>query len=179
MDISRFRSDPSCAPYSSLLDKYVPMVWSWYPAHSKTVRVPDNAEAVSGFNEPNHREQANLRAADAAVYWRTIEQQSKGKPLVSPSSAPCGGSGCLGNTNQWFDEFFRHCNGCRVDYLATHHYSCSADNTMRYLKNLYDQYGKKIWLTEFACSYSSDARKQLHYMQTLLPKLEAAPFVYR
>ena len=178
MDINHYRSNPECVPFDALLNRYVPMVWSWYPGHSGTVRVPDHAEAILGFNEPNHKQQANLKAADAAVYWHNIEQQSKGKPLVSPSSAPCGNN-CNGDTIAWFDEFFRHCNGCRVDYLATHHYSCNADTTMHFLKSLYDRYGKKIWLTEFACPYSADPHRQLHYMRTLLPKLEASPYVYR
>ena len=42
-------------------------------------------------------------------------------------------------------------DGCKIDYIATHCYSCTPSKTLAYLKEIYDRYGKKVWLTEFSC----------------------------
>ena len=39
---------------------------------------------------------------------------------------------------------------CRIDYLATHDYVGKENKVMNKLEDLYNRYGKKIWLTEFA-----------------------------
>merc|ERR1712083_1106186 len=68
---------------------------------------------------------------------------------------------------------------CRVDFISTHIYSCSADYTMQVLQDLYSAYGRKIWLTEFACPMTSDPNVIRQYMQEVIPRLEAADFVDR
>jgi hypothetical protein len=138
----------------------------------------NESQYILGFNEPNHFKQSNLTALEAALLWPEIEKISGGRPLVSPSASPCGGK-CHGDTQEWFDLFFRYCNGCRVDYLATHAYNCEADSTMNFLYGLYIRYGRKIWLTEFACPYTSDPENEKKYMSQILPRLESAPFVFR
>ncbi|XP_045173426.2 uncharacterized protein LOC123534984 [Mercenaria mercenaria] len=168
----------NCTNIESHKYNHIPMAWGYDPRH--TIGVPSDTWAILGFNEPNFHSQSNLTAAQAVTHWREIEKHSHGRPLVSPAAAPCSTqSKCYGNSFDWFDEFFRLCQGCRVDYLATHAYHCHGDTTMAYLRNLYHKYGKKIWLTEFACPNSHDIHKQLKYMQELLPQLEAADFVYR
>jgi hypothetical protein len=153
------------------------MIWGRWTV--RNVSIPDQAAYLLGFNEPNHFEQSNLTALEAANYWPDIEKLANGRLLVSPAAAQCGGPKCHGNTTQWFDKFFMYCRGCRVDYLATHYYSCNVDDTMAFLKNLFERYGKKIWLTEFACPYAVSPAKELKFMKELLPKLEAAPFIFR
>lgn len=155
---------------------YVPMVWSYYS--NTVINIDPAAHYILGFNEPNHRDQANLTPEQAASHWPDMERHSHGKPLVSPSAAPCGAN-CLGDTTDWFDKFFQHCTGCRIDFLATHAYYCNPDQTMHFLESLYHRYGKKIWLTEFACANTADPHKVLNYMKLILPRLEAAPYVYR
>ena len=179
MDVDEYRRKFTCTGVDHILDTFVPMVWNFNALHEGNLTIENEAVAVLGFNEPNHKEQSNMSGADAAILWKTIQQQSRGKPLVSPAAAPCGGNTCVGSVNHWFDEFFRHCNGCKVDYLATHIYNCNANKIMQYLKGLYDRYGKKIWLTEFACPYTKDPHRQLALLRNLLPQLEAAPYIYR
>lgn len=178
MDLNYFHKHNIC---SSSIDSYknthVPMVWSY---HSNTkINIANEAQFILGFNEPNHRNQANLTPQQAAVAWPDMERNSKGKPLVSPSAAPCGANCNHGDTVNWFNEFFKHCNNCRIDYLATHAYFCNADRTMHFLENLYHKYGRKIWLTEFACANTADPVKTLNYMKHILPRLEAADYVFR
>ena len=154
------------------------MVWGWNPKYP--LAVPSDTPAILGFNEPNFHSQADLTAKEAASHWPEIERHSHGRPLVSPAASPCSSkSKCIGNSFEWFDDFFRLCHGCRVDYLATHAYYCNADTTMDYLQKLYTRYGKKIWLTEFSCPRTMDYGHQLDYMKAILPRLEAADFVYR
>ena len=157
------------------------MVWGYTRHHAdENIWFLPNTTAILGFNEPNMYNQANLTARQAAEHWPEIERKSHGAPLVSPSAIQCGGpEWCYGNQFEWFDEFFRLCNGCRVDYLATHKYTCDANYLMSYLQSLYGRYHKKIWLTEFACPDTTDPNVQLKYMKEILPRLEAAPFVYR
>ena len=59
--------------------------------------------------------------------------------LVSP--APAGG-----NTN-WFDPFFDACEslGCRIDYLATHHYESNPNHVMNKLEALYNRSNQKAF----------------------------------
>ena len=152
---------------------------TWGRKSMEKLQFPVGADATLGFNEPNHKDQSNLPACEAALLWKTIEQKSGGKPLVSPSAAKCQGEKCLSNETEWFDNFLGNCSGCHVDYIAIHYYVCSADSMMAYLEYLFKRYGKKIWLTEFACPYTLYAKEQLIFMQDLLPKLEAADFIYR
>ena len=50
---------------------------------------------------------------------------------------------------------------------------------MQVLQNLYSAYGRKIWLTEFACPMTHDQNVIKQYMREVIPRLEAAHFVER
>ncbi|VDI27440.1 Hypothetical predicted protein [Mytilus galloprovincialis] len=156
---------------------YVPMVWGIRPHVDTPVYILDQAHYVLGFNEPNFPQQSNISPQDAATHWKTIENKAHGKVLVAPAVAPC--THCNMNPFEWLDQFFQHCNGCKVDHISTHAYWCHADQIMNYLKQLWDRYHKPIWLTEFACQYSTSTTTQLHFMKEILPKLEAATYVFR
>ena len=156
---------------------YVPMI---NRVNNETFHLENhtNSGFILGYNEPNHIEQANVTGREAAAHWPEIESVAAGQKLVSPAASPCGGN-CHGDALEWFDEFFHHCNGCRVDYIATHIYKCNATQVMDYLKQVYDRYGKKIWLTEFACPHTHSAARQLTFMKEVLPLLESAQYVFR
>lgn len=176
MNFEYFYENDIC---TSTIDNYtqthVPMVWGYW---KKTkIQIADEAEYILGFNEPNHEKQANMSPERAAAAWAHLEKASKGKPLVSPSAANCGSHCITKDPFEWFDKFFKLCKDCRVDYLSTHAYWCDVDKIMGYLKDLYDKYKRKIWLTEFACAKTTSEDVQLNFMKKLLPKLEAAPFV--
>ncbi|XP_052799039.1 uncharacterized protein LOC128230637 [Mya arenaria] len=176
MDLSYFHEQTSCTDVQIMADKFVPMVWGGH----RHINLTSTAPAVLGFNEPNFHSQANLTPAEAVAEWAKLESRSHGRPLVSPAASSCHTtSKCYGDTTEWFDEFFRLCKDCRVDYIATHAYHCHGATTMAYLERLWQRYHRKIWLTEFSCPGTDDHNKQLQYMQELLPLLEAADYVYR
>merc|ERR1712156_342801 len=57
--------------------------------------------------------------------------------------------------------------------------SLKPDGEMVWIDDLYKRHGKKIWLTEFAMSGTSNAGKVLEFMQDILPMLEAHEGVYK
>jgi len=151
--------------------------------YSDAWSLPDgDFTAVIGFNEPNRPDQDNVSPEWVAGEWVNLQTRFPSKTLVSPSPVPCSGNCNGGDMFQWFDSFFSACNnlgGCKVDFISTHIYTCSADYTMQVLQDLYNRYGKKIWLTEFACPMTNDPNTIQQYMKDVLPRLEAADFVDR
>lgn len=140
---------------------FVPMLWN---ANSDTaqlrafLKTHQNVKYLLGFNEPNFRTQANMTPAKAAANWPRIEDLADefGLKIVAPAVNYCDQCVDIPGTNNdsspyaWLDAFFEDCPDCRVDYIAVHNYMCYASalesNIEGYLK-----YGRKIWLTEFAC----------------------------
>ncbi|KAK7107696.1 uncharacterized protein [Littorina saxatilis] len=165
----------SCGP---LLENRAAMVWGWR-SEDRTIRIPHDATVVLGYNEPNHHEQANLTAREAALHWPDIQKAAGSRTLVGPSPTNCGPPSCDQDVWPWMDEFLQNCPQCRLDYVATHLYWCDPHREMAFLQRLYDRYHKKIWITEFACPYKQSLEDQLNYMKTILPLLEASPIVYR
>ncbi|XP_045191141.2 uncharacterized protein LOC123547963 [Mercenaria mercenaria] len=160
-----------CPASNVAVPQFIPMVWKSKWDNRTHLNFTRHTHFVLGYNEPDREDQANLTPQQVADIWPDIEKQSHGRLLVSPAVAV--------HDFKWYDEFFRLCNNCRIDHIAAHAYSCNANHIMSYLEKLYHRYHKKIWLTEFACPHATDDQPQLHLMQTLLPKLEAANYVFR
>merc|ERR1719334_649205 len=175
---SNYHQDGWCACDTALdcgpepeTPEFVPMIWGYYGS------IPDNIDDkyqfILGFNEPNHVDQSNLSPQVAAEAWIELQSMYPDRILVSP--APAGGN------NDWFDEFFEYCDvlGCRVDYLAYHDYRGNANQVMNKLESLYNRYGRKVWLTEFAKCCTRDVTEIEEFAKDIIPRLEAADFVYR
>ncbi|XP_052782745.1 uncharacterized protein LOC128218991 [Mya arenaria] len=160
----------NCPPNMDMAPMHVPMIKTIWKNGTHPTLSP-GAKYVLGYNEPDHADQADLTPKQAADFWPEVERLSAGLPLISPVTA--------GQDFPWLDEFFRLCNNCRVDYIGAHMYRCNADQIMSFLQQLHRRYHKKVWLTEFACPHTTDENDHLHLMQTLLPRLEAANYVYR
>jgi len=163
---------------------FVPMVWGYHSNQSWhddiTDPVADKYPIILGFNEPDRGNRAfgaDLSPEEAAAAWIELQELYPEKILVSP--APAGGK------TSWFDPFFEACErlGCRIDYLATHDYADydnnQVENVMQKLETLYNRYGRKIWLTEFALCCTHDVQDVKNFVQGIIPRLEEADFVYR
>jgi len=161
------QKDSNCKGHN-IPSGFVPMIWTKKQHYPKL----DGYDTVLGFNEPNHSDQANMSPEDAAYHWKRFQAAYPDKKLVSPAAAPPG-------VTKWFDRFFKACQGCRVDYLATHLYSGNAAYDKKFLEDLYQRYGKKIWLTEFAKPSTFSSKDELNYMKEILPYLEASDHIYR
>jgi hypothetical protein len=169
---------------------FVPMAWNgqfnetnlrnFYASH------PD-AKFLLGFNEPNFIDQANMTPGEAAVEWSKLESVADdyGLELVGPAVNWCGkcvseGGVTFTNPYEYLDSFFVACKDCRVDYIAVHNYMCYSGPLIDYLEEL-KKYGKKIWLTEFACgdqaTITLDMQKSL--MIGALDYLDNDTMIYR
>jgi len=127
-----------------------------------------------GYNEPNQPDQANIPPEKAAQEWIKLEKEHPDKVLIAPATGHAD--------TEWFDAFWDHCQelGCRIDFLATHMYDGDADIVMSTLEEYSRRYGnKKIWFTEFAKKKTHSEEEIVAFIEDVLPRLEAAPFVFR
>jgi hypothetical protein len=137
------------------------------------------------FNEPNFFAQSNLAPAAAAKLWPTIEAvaNERGMLIGSPAASACGPdlqADCYAaswNPEPWFDQFFGNCTGCKIDFLATHIYTCNITQLTEYLDGL-KKYNKPIWLTEFACPAAGQPIEfEISFMKQVLELLDNDPAI--
>jgi hypothetical protein len=169
---------------------FVPMAWNgsfnetslrnFYANHPE-------AKFLLGFNEPNLIAQANMTPSEAAAEWPNLEAiaDDYGLELVGPAVNWCGtcvseGGVTFTNPYEYLDSFFTACQDCRVDYIAVHNYMCYSGPLIDYLEG-FKKYGKKIWLTEFACwdqpTITLDMQKS--FMIGALDYLDNDTMIYR
>eukprot|EP00913_Durusdinium_trenchii_P020781 g19521.t1 len=77
----------------------------------------------------------------------------------------------------WLQQFFAHCEGCKVDAIGIHVFTCYAAG-LKYHLDRYRIFGKPMWITEIACSDPASperlsAEGQMAYMREAIPLLEA------
>lgn len=163
-----WRLSPGPSYRSSAMD-FMPMV------HDGQINNSPNSgpyDALLGFNEPDIDSQAHLNPWEAANMWPQVEQvaQNMGvQTLVSP--AMCGD---IGKGTSWMGSFLNACQNCRIDAIAIHSYWCTLDG-LRSLVDSYRHFGKKIWLTEFACAdqnFDVSMNGQIRFMKEVVPWLE-------
>jgi len=149
--------------------------------------VYSNSKHLFAFNEPNFHSQSNVLPAQAASLWPKLEDiaSKRGMKLGSPAASACGpnpATDCYAaswDPSPWFDHFFGNCTGCKVDFLATHIYSCDMAQFTTYINNL-KKYNKPIWLTEFACPAANQPiDKEIEFMKQALAFLDNEPQVER
>jgi len=170
--------------------EFVPMAWNnnfnetdlraFLEAHP-------NVHYLLGFNEPNFLDQARMTPSQAAAAWPRLEKiaEDYGLDLVGPAVNWCGS--CVTENGitytdpyKYLDDFFAACPNCRVDYIAVHNYMCYSGALKSYLDG-FKKYGKKIWLTEFACWDQSNITVDMQKSLVIgaLDLLENDTMIYR
>ncbi|EIW82202.1 hypothetical protein CONPUDRAFT_153090 [Coniophora puteana RWD-64-598 SS2] len=125
----------------------IPMVWGWNQVSEfqQTV-VAGYAKYALGPNEPNEPSQSNMSPGSAAQLWRQYLEPlvNQGYTLISPA--------CTNDQAglDWYQQFFQTCPDCTVHAIAFHCYTTDAQNCIDFAQQLYDTYGKPVWITEFA-----------------------------
>eukprot|EP00931_Biecheleriopsis_adriatica_P001304 TRINITY_DN10161_c0_g1_i1.p1 TRINITY_DN10161_c0_g1~~TRINITY_DN10161_c0_g1_i1.p1 ORF type:complete len:1243 (-),score=235.43 TRINITY_DN10161_c0_g1_i1:53-3733(-) len=169
---------PSLSQWDAFGIHFVPMIWGEKQMRpAQTEGLPAGRKALMGFNEPNFPDQANLSPTQAASMWPQVEKLAKDagiEYLVSPAV-----NFAAIDPIDWLQEFLDACNGCKVDAIAFHSYTCYG----RWLKDhmqKYKKFRKPLWLTEFACSERGslerrDAAGQAAFMKEAIPMLEQDP----
>lgn len=186
-----FRPDAALrgGAYRELGIEYIPMIWGGGTDVSAARRdIPEQAQVLLGYNEPNFGSQANMSAAEAALRWPELEElaEARGLKLVSPAVNFCGGDCQDTDPFHYLDEFFERCEGCRVDAIAIHIYvGCSppGDNKAEWLighvENYKSRYSLPLWLTEFACDNATSLDEQEAFLRDAVQYLEAEPRIER
>lgn len=167
--------------------EFVPMIWGVNSTStsilSNIASLVDNGDVTHllGFNEPDLVSQANMTVDQAVESWERIEET--GAILGSPvTAAPL---------NSWMIDFMTRAldENLQVDFVAVHWYGPpNAANFINKINEVFDQYQKPIWITEFAVrdpgattiennQYSPE--QVLEFMEAVLPELEEMEFVHR
>lgn len=173
--------------YSNFNVDFVPQAWNAAGISGVNTWVSQDSKVkyISGFNEPNFIDQANMTPTQAADAWPQLQAVADlyGLKLVSPAVNYCGS--CVSengttytNPFKWLDDFFTACNGCRVDYIALHWYG-GGNSITGYIDDA-RKYGKPVWVTEFAdWDAGITAENQKNYLAGSVNFLERDPGVFR
>lgn len=166
--------------------EFVPMFWGKTIDDTKVSELKQLASEgkikyLLGFNEPDGEEQANMTVGEAIALWPKLEEV--GVPLGSPAA--------VNSTNEWFKEFMAKAeeNNLRVDFVCVHSYGGLNFNSFKTkLEEVYELYGKPIWITEFAVAdWNATTVEEnkytpaqvLQYMKEALPALDEMEFIER
>ena len=166
--------------------EFVPMIWGRWIGQDKINTLKEwgdegKVHYLLGFNEPDRPDQANMTVDEAIDRWPMLEET--GLPLGSPA--------CADSDGPWMKEFMDKANelGLRVDFVCVHWYGGNTPKAfINFLQNIYNEWGKPIWITEFAVAdwtatnpdenrYSPE--DVLYFMKQVLPQLEDLSFVHR
>jgi hypothetical protein len=169
---------------------FVPMTWNngfnetglkaWYKSHP-------NAKYLLAFNEPNFTTQANMSPKQVAAAWPRLEAiaDTFNLKIVGPAVNYCDKCITVGGVPitspiAYLDSFFSACPDCQVDYIAVHNYMCYSGALSSFVDG-FKKYGKKIWLTEYACWDQANITlaMQKSYMKSSIDYLENDTMVFR
>ncbi|GAA6039762.1 hypothetical protein JCM8097_004209 [Rhodosporidiobolus ruineniae] len=162
--------------------EFVPMLWSdnagtWLT--DAQAAIDNGSTHLLGFNEPDLNTQSNMTPEQAATAWKQYMSPFWGKAaLVSP--AVTNGGAPMGTA--WLQSFQAACPDCwfQVSAVALHWYD-AAWNTGYFTNYLTEAHNlwpdKKIWLTEFAGSGTSE--EQQAFLQTVIPWMEQQDWIER
>ena len=183
---NRVPSDKTDGLFTQYDMDWCPMIWNgnyssdnirtWKQKHPQ-------AQYILAFNEPNLKDQANMTPAQAAALWPDAKALASelGMKLISPAM----NYGTLEDYHdpiKWMDEFLAQDGVSLDDFsgIALHCYMPSAGGVKNFI-DMFEKYGKPIWLTEFCNGNSSNISEQtqLNYMCETLNMLEGHGNVFR
>ncbi|MEU9338162.1 glycosyl hydrolase [Streptomyces sp. NPDC048290] len=167
--------------------EYVPMIWGpGSVTDAELNAAKQEGTSLLAFNEPDHRDQANMSPEQALDLWPRLQATGlrMGAPAVASGADLEGG---------WLDRFMKGAaeRGLRVDFIPVHWYGSDfgpdAVNHLRdYLQKVSDRYGKPVWLTEYGLiDWSSgaarypNAEEQAAFVRSSTEMLDGLDFVER
>lgn len=138
--------------------------------------LPEGRSTLLGFNEPNFPNQANLDPETAANLSKDVEALAE-EHNISTIVSPSMNWHVSMDPIEWLERFFAACEGCQVDAIGIHVFTCYAAG-LKYHLDRYRVFGKPMWITEIACSDPNSperlsAEGQMAYMLEAIPLLEA------
>jgi hypothetical protein len=110
-----------------------------------------------GFNEPERGDQANLSVGQAIDLWRRHMEPLKSKYPGIQLGAP--GVSAAPEGPAWLRGFMDGCTGCSIDFIPIHWYGDGAQWFLEYVEKMRRDFGKKLWVTEYASTNGDDGGK--------------------
>lgn len=198
--------------------EFVPMIWSATAGGvggqiDRVLALENNfgvhVDYVLGFNEPELSSQANMTVQQAIDAWEVMTERFSSTDIQLVSPAVSGGGAIRDNDpnrpDGWLTEFMDEvesrnadnnpANDLQVDVIAYHFYTVGfnganeANTLINQIDDLYQRYGRPIWITEFAgTSFSADnaihsqeERQAFNraFLEALIPQFDARPYVER
>lgn len=156
---------------------FVPLIWGAGSLPlAQADGLPEGRSTLLGFNEPNFPNQANLDPETAANLWKDVEALAE-EHNISTIVSPSMNWHVSMDPIEWLERFFAACEGCQVDAIGIHVFTCYAAG-LKYHLDRYRVFGKPMWITEIACSDPNSperlsAEGQMAYMMEAIPLLEA------
>lgn len=173
--------------YSGDLE-FIPMIWGDYDYYinDATFNFIKHFDfpALLGFNEPDHKDQANMSVSRAIELWPKLE--STGKRLGSPAMA-----GMAYQKDGWLDQFMTIAGnkGYRIDFICVHIYQKNFDvnYVLDYCRKTYEKYHRPIWITEWSLvnwdgteiEDQATMEEQAHYLFDVIKALDTIEYVER
>lgn len=126
---------------------YIPMAWGAQDA-TGDLRAAADAGVLLGFNEPDHRTQADISVAEALALWPRLEATDARLGSPATTTPQTLGSG------KWLPRFMAGAEAAdlRVDFVAVHYYTPTPDigAFRHFLERVHAAYDRPIWVTEWA-----------------------------
>ena len=159
---------------------------SWYWDRIAKLKAAGRVTTLLGFNEPERKAPGGeISVDDAIARWPDFERTGLRLGSPAPAFDPAG--------RAWLTDFMNKATAkhLRVDFVAVHWYgdvaggAASAKPFADWLSGIHAQYGKPVWITEFAglnwgwLGHPVTAEQNRQFMATLLPELERVPWVER
>ena len=142
------------------------------------------AKYIFGYNEPDHSGSSYLAPLEGAQRWPNMVALAQAFNLTVV--APCVANYASGQW--WLSTWNAACKNltgqpCYFDHMCLHTYFNVSEigDLFSSLKRMHTDYGKPIWLNEFACPpyKNCSATNQLKFAKVVVPRLEATPYVFR
>lgn len=135
-------------PKENIFVDFVPMIFSG--KHGCDEISLEGSPVVLGFNEPDHSKQSNLTVEEAVLKWKWV-------CTLAPS---VGSPSMAGNPlkKPWLKDFLKQTED-RVDFITYHWYKgISVDKFIDDVTSLICEFGKPVYITEFACQTGASGR---------------------
>jgi hypothetical protein len=166
--------------------EYVPIKQTRYwPDLARQDWQKRGSDTLLGYNEPDHKDQSNLKVSDALAGWP--ELMETGLRLGSPAVSDGG--------VKWLFDFVDKADAAnlRVDFVVAHYYRAvnnpddakgAADQLYRYVKEIHDHVHRPIWITEFNnganwTGHEPTYEQEKAAIAAMIEMLDRTPFVER
>jgi hypothetical protein len=186
--------DTQNAPAEAKME-FLPMAWGDRRedlAGLKSYLASNKPRVVLAINEPNLKDQAFIPPEQTARLYRDIKAiaDARGIPVVGPHMAlgsPPEGSITAEDPvekkkvtytfmNPFLKAFFHYMGDTAIPAVAAHSYGNFGE--LKWMTEMmHKEYGRPVWVTEFADWHAKDAEAELDYLIQSVDFFERTPYV--